>query len=79
LKLFYQKQNPLQYILLQRINLGASAAKMLAIRLHFYRRFSINFASQNRLPDREKYPNFSIELILGLTNAKTEKRWFIVY
>jgi len=31
------------------------------------------------LPDRGKYPNFSVELILGLNNAKNGRRWKIVY
>jgi hypothetical protein len=31
------------------------------------------------LPDRGKYPNFSIELILGLNNAKNSNRFTVAY
>jgi hypothetical protein len=31
------------------------------------------------LPDKGKYPNFSIELILGLNKAKNGNRWVMVY
>jgi len=34
---------------------------------------------QTWLPDRAKFPNFSVELILGLNNAKSRNRWTIIY
>ena len=35
--------------------------------------------SKNWLPDRERFPNFSIELIVGLTNTRAGNRWITVF
>jgi len=35
--------------------------------------------SEDWLPDRERFPNFSIELIVGLTNVRTGNRWIAIF
>jgi len=34
---------------------------------------------QNWLPERGRFPNFSIELFAGLNNSKNDQRWSVVY
>jgi len=31
------------------------------------------------LPDKGRFPNFSIELFAGLNNSKNDQRWSVVY
>ena len=40
--------------------------------------FSIGYNGLRKLPGHPQYPNFSYEVILGLTNVKSGNRWLIL-
>jgi len=41
--------------------------------------FAKRASRPNWLPEHRRNPNFSVELLLGLTNAKSRNRWAVVY